>query len=248
MKILISPISADEALQVADGGADIVDIKNVDEGSLGASFPWIIREVTAALRGRRVLCSASLGDLPFKPGTASLAALGAATCGVQYVKAGLHGVRGFAEALAVMTAVTRACKDYDPDIIVAGAGYADYRRFGGIDPLTAVRACSAAGADLVMLDTAIKDGRSLFDALTQDELADFNRAARACAVAVALAGSLSFRHLDRIRELDPDVVGVRGCVCTAHDRTNRIDPELVRRFVDALRGPSIPRDVPCRQL
>jgi uncharacterized protein (UPF0264 family) len=239
MKILISPISADEAIEVADGGADIVDIKNVDEGSLGASFPWIIREVMDALRDRDVRFSASLGDLPFRPGTASLAALGATACGVHYVKAGLYGVRAFHEALALLRAVTRACKDHEPGTIVAAAGYADYRRFGGIDPQTVVRACGEAGADLVMLDTAIKDGKSLFDALGADELEDFLAAARERGLKTALAGSLGFEHLECLRELDTDVVGVRGCVCAAGDRTKRIDARRVRRFVAALHVPSI---------
>jgi uncharacterized protein (UPF0264 family) len=237
MKVLISPISPDEALDVADGGAAIVDIKNVDEGSLGASFPWIIREVMDALRERDVRFSATLGDLPFKPGTASLAALGATVCGVQYVKAGLYGVRDFEEAFALMRAVTRACKDYEPDTIVVAAGYADYRRFGGIDPQTVVRACGAAGADLVMLDTAIKDGKSLFDVLSTAEIDDFLGAARERGLKAALAGSLGFQHVDRLRELDADFVGVRGCVCADHDRTKRIDARLVRRLVAALRVP-----------
>jgi uncharacterized protein (UPF0264 family) len=239
MKVLISPTSVDEALAVADGGADIVDIKNVKEGSLGASFPWVIREVIDALRGRDVIFSATLGDLPFKPGTAALAALGVTACGVQYVKAGLYGVQSFEEALLVMKAVTRACKDYEPDTIVVAAGYADYRRFGGIDPQTVVRACHEAGADLVMVDTAIKDGKTLFDALSMGELEDFIAAAHARGLQVAVAGSVRFEHLDQLRQLEPDVVGVRGCVCSTYDRSTRIEARLVRDFVDAARVHSL---------
>ena len=36
MKVLISPLSLEEAHIVAEGGCDILDIKNVKEGSLGA--------------------------------------------------------------------------------------------------------------------------------------------------------------------------------------------------------------------
>jgi uncharacterized protein (UPF0264 family) len=239
MKVLISPTCVDEAFEVADGGADIVDIKNVNEGSLGANFPWVIREVIDALRGRDVIFSATLGDLPFKPGTASLAALGATACGVQYVKAGLHGVRTFEEALHIMKAVTRSCKDYEPDTIVVAAGYADYRRFGGISPQTVVRAGHEAGADLVMVDTAIKDGMTLFDALSMVELEDFVGAAVERGLQVALAGSVRFEHLDQLRQLEPDVVGVRGCVCSGYDRSTKIEARLVRKFVDAVRVPSM---------
>ena len=38
MKVLISPTSLEEAEAVLAGGADIIDIKNPAEGSLGANF------------------------------------------------------------------------------------------------------------------------------------------------------------------------------------------------------------------
>jgi uncharacterized protein (UPF0264 family) len=45
MKLLISPINKEEAIIASRGGADIVDVKNPKEGSLGANFPWVIRDV-----------------------------------------------------------------------------------------------------------------------------------------------------------------------------------------------------------
>lgn len=91
MKVLISPVSLEEARVVVAGGADIIDIKNVKEGSLGAQAPWVIQEVVQEFKGQGMLCSATLGDLPYKPGTAALAAYGASLAGADYVKAGLHG-------------------------------------------------------------------------------------------------------------------------------------------------------------
>ena len=65
------------------------------EGSLGAQFPWRTREVVALTAPRGIKTSATLGDLPFKPGTAALAAYGAANTGVTYIKAGLHGLNTY---------------------------------------------------------------------------------------------------------------------------------------------------------
>ena len=45
MLLLISPINREEALESIKGGADIVDVKNPKEGSLGANFPWVIKEI-----------------------------------------------------------------------------------------------------------------------------------------------------------------------------------------------------------
>lgn len=235
MKVLISPVSLEEALLVADGGGDIIDIKNTREGSLGANFPWVIREVTTALADRSVTFSATLGDLDFKPGTAALAALGAAVSGAKYVKAGMFGTKTAAQAGEVMSAVRRACKDYDPEITVVTAGYADYRRFGGLGPEDLVEAAIISQSDVVMVDTAIKDGATLLDNMSVDELARFVSLAHENGLEVALAGSVNAGHLSALFDCGADIVGVRGAVCGAGDRNTAIQVGAVRAFMDSVR-------------
>ncbi len=92
MKLLISPINKEEAIIASRGGADIVDVKNPKEGSLGANFPWVIRDVKEAVNGRQPI-SATIGDFNYKPGTASLAAFGAAVAGADYIKVGLYDIQ-----------------------------------------------------------------------------------------------------------------------------------------------------------
>lgn len=101
MLLLISPINTEEALEAIEGGADIVDVKNPKEGSLGASFPWIIKGVRE-MTPKDMLVSATLGDVPYKPGTVSLAAMGALVSGADYIKVGLYGTSNYDEALEVM--------------------------------------------------------------------------------------------------------------------------------------------------
>ena len=238
MKILISPTSLEEAEAAIAGGADIIDVKNPAEGSLGASFPWVIRRVAERIAGRPILLSATLGDLPAKPGTAALAALGAIQSGARYIQAGLYGTRDETEARAVMRAVSRTCRETDAALLPVAAGYADYRRFGGLDPQTIVRVARDSDAALVMLDTAIKDGASLFDALDEAELAAFASAARAAGLGVALAGSVGLRHLAALRRIGADVVGIRGAVCRGGDRRGAIDAALVRDFIARARMPA----------
>ena len=238
MKILISPTSLEEAEAAIAGGADIIDVKNPAEGSLGASFPWVIRRVAERIAGRPILLSATLGDLPAKPGTAALAALGAIQSGARYIKAGLYGTRDETEARAVMRAVSRTCRETDAALLPVAAGYADYRRFGGLDPQTIVRVARDSDAALVMLDTAIKDGASLFDALDEAELTAFASAARAAGLGVALAGSVGLRHLAALRLIGADVIGIRGAVCRGGDRRGAIDAALVKDFIAQARAPA----------
>src|SRR5512136_2742019 len=90
MQLLISVVNAAEVPDALLGGADIVDIKNPAEGSLGAPVPATIRAVrTCVPRPQRI--SVAIGDMPNLPGTAALAALGAAACGADDVKVGLWG-------------------------------------------------------------------------------------------------------------------------------------------------------------
>jgi hypothetical protein len=231
MQVLISPVSYEEAASILDCDVDIIDVKNVNEGSLGAQFPWYTRKVVALTQPRGLKTSATLGDLPYKPGTAALAAYGAAQCGVTYIKAGLYGTTTCEQAREVMDAVRQAVRMVSATSDVVAAGYADYRRFGGLNLHDLVQAAQAAQCDVVMVDTAIKDGATLFDALTLDEIETFIREGQAAGMRVALAGSLKAEHAAVLFELQPDIIGVRGAVCEGTDRKTAISPEKTRQFV-----------------
>jgi uncharacterized protein (UPF0264 family) len=232
MKVLVSPVSYQEAASILDTGVDIIDVKNVNEGSLGAQFPWHIREIVDLAARYGIKTSATLGDLPFKPGTAALAAYGAAVTGVTYIKAGLYGVTTCEEALAMMDAVRRAVRMVSDTADVVAAGYADWRRFGGLSPDNLVRAAKNAQCDVVMVDTAIKDGQDLFDNMSFDELRRFVEQANEAGLMVALAGSLKLEHSELLFELNPTLIGVRGAVCMGRDRATTISPEKTRNFVE----------------
>lgn len=236
MKVLVSAVSLEEARAAHAGGADILDVKNVDEGSLGANYPWVIRDIVQGIGEGNAMFAASIGDLDHRPGNAALAAAGAAASGARYVKAGLHGVHTVAEATEVMVAVRRACRDAGAGITVVAAGYADHARFGGLDPMTILAVAVAARCDVVMLDTAIKDGRTLFDALGDAELCAFVDGAHGAGLAVALAGSIRIEHVERLMAIGADIVGVRSGVCTADDRRAGIDAARVRRFTERCRA------------
>ena len=241
MKILISPISLAEARLVVDGGADILDVKNVKEGSLGAAFPWVLKEVVDEFQAQGMICSATLGDLPYKPGTAALAAVGAAAMGMDYIKAGLYGATNYTEALAMMSAVVKAIRMVRPKALAVAAGYADYRRFGGVPSLDVVRAAADAGADVAMVDTAIKDGKTLFDAQSLDQLQEFVDLVRSNGMVSALAGSIKAEDMSALAKIGPDIVGIRGAVCDGSDRSRGITKERVQEFmaqVHSLEDPS----------
>ena len=228
MKLLVSPVNKEEAIIASKGGADIVDVKNPKEGSLGANFPWIIKEIKEAVNGKQPI-SATIGDFNYKPGTAALAAFGAAVAGADYIKVGLYDIQTQEQALELLTKITRAVKDYDSTKKIVASGYSDYKRINSISPLLLPAVAAEAGADVVMVDTAIKDGKSTFEFMDEKELKKFTDLAHEYGLENAIAGSLRFEDLPMLERIRPDIIGVRGMVCGG-DRGTAIRRELVEKL------------------
>jgi uncharacterized protein (UPF0264 family) len=235
LKLLISPKNKTEAAEAIAGGADIIDVKNPKEGALGANFPWVIKQIRE-MAPDNIEVSCTLGEVPNLPGSMALAALGATTTGVNYVKAGLYGLKTPEEAVYLMEGVTKAAKDFNPSIKVVVSGYADAARTSTVDPLLVPEIACKAQADIAMIDTAVKDGKSLFTFLTQPELRCFVDAAHGYGLKAALAGSLQKEDLPLVHASGADVVGLRGAACTLSDRINgRITREKVRELVEVVK-------------
>ncbi|OFV68687.1 MAG: protein containing DUF556 [Candidatus Syntrophoarchaeum caldarius] len=231
MKLLVSPMNVEEAKSAVAGGADIIDVKNPKEGSLGANFPWVIRDVKGVIDG--VPLSATIGDFEFKPGTASLAALGAAYAGAHFIKVGLYGIKTVEEAHEILEAVNKSVKSFDPEKKVVASSYSDYKRLGILSPFELPSIGADVGVDVVMLDTGIKDGRTTFEFLSEDELCGFVSDAHDRGLLVALAGAIRFDDIDAVLRVNPDILGVRGIVCGG-DRKSVIRKELVQDLKDRL--------------
>jgi uncharacterized protein (UPF0264 family) len=235
LKLLISPINESEAMEAIAGKADIIDVKNPREGALGANYPWVISRIRQ-LAPKNIEVSCTIGEAPSLPATMSLAALGAASTGVNYIKAGLWGLKTTEEAVSLLQNISKAVKESHPTINVVATGYADAERIGTVSPLCIPEIAYKANADFAMLDTAIKDGKSLFAFLEKEQLKTFISKARDFGLKTALAGSLSKEDLATIKELGPDVVGLRGAACANGDRVNgQITREKVQEIASILK-------------
>jgi hypothetical protein len=231
MRLLVSVVSAAEARSALAGGADIIDVKDPGEGSLGAPAPGVLAEVIGAVGGRAPV-SVALGDLPDLPHTAALAARGASLGGAGFVKVGLRGVRELDRAEAVMSAVSAAVETHTA---VIAAAYADA---GALDPPALPPACLPAlvqrtGIAGALVDTFVKDGRGLYAWLSESELAELIVRTRRAGAIFTVAGQLRRGELRRVAA---DVVGVRSAVCRDGDRTAELRPELVAAAVAELRA------------
>jgi uncharacterized protein (UPF0264 family) len=228
VKLLVSVTDAAEARLAVAGGVDVVDVKNPAEGALGAPAPGVIAAVRDAVPPASPL-SAALGDLPPLPGTAALAAVGAARSGAAYVKLGLRGVAGAAEAAAVLRAARAAV---DGEAAVVAVAYADAERAPGrpLGPSDLVEAARAAGVHGCLVDTAVKDGRGLLGWLDRDALAALVADAHAAGLEMAVAGELRAEDLPVVRAAGADIAGVRSAACRDGRRTAPLDPARIARL------------------
>ena len=225
IKLLVSPKTLEEAKVVVKyKEVDFVDCKNPSEGSLGANFPWIITQMKSLIPSNSSqLLSATIGDFPNLPGSASLAALGAAVAGADIIKIGLKGPTTENDSIYLMKNVVQAVKDYNKNIRVVAAGYADRIRMETSPGFLSLPSIAAkSGADIVMLDTYIKDGKGLFDFLSIEQLKLFKKKAKEFDLEIALAGNLRKESLSDIKQIWPDIIGVRSLVCEGYDRNNGI--------------------------
>ena len=233
--MLVSVVNRSEAIESVEGGAHIIDVKNPREGSLGANFPRVIKEINGIVP-ENIELSATIGDMPNLPGTAALAALGAAVSGVKYVKVGLFGVKSLQDSITLLDEVVQAVKEYDNGLRIIASGYADYKKIGCINPLKLPDIAYKANADGVLIDVKIKDVKSnLFNFFKINQLKDFVLSAHSHNLLVALAGSLRKQDIKPIYNLGADIIGFRGALCTNTDRLNgKLEREKVVEFAEEI--------------
>ena len=226
MRLLVSVRSVEEALLVAQGGVDFIDLKEPGNGALGGLPVPTVRAIVDALRrqGCGLPVSATIGDMPMSDLVGIAARIDAVgACGVDYVKVGIERTP---PALAVLDAL--ACSGWP----VVPVFIADH----GLEPAHVAHAC-ASGFPAVMVDTADKRSGSLFDTLSMDELRHFVDTVRNAAAMVGVAGALRLEHHALLNELAPDFAGFRTAVCVG-DRSSAIDPQRLRALTTRLHGPA----------
>ena len=222
IRVLVSVRSVAEADLVATGGAHFIDLKEPSQGALGGLPLPVIHNILASLRaqGCGLPVSATIGDVAMGAVDDILQRVQAVgACGVDYVKVGITRSAG---AAAVLDALAGCGLPVVPVFIAdQGVDNAQWQRALGL------------GFAGVMVDTADKLAGSLFEVMTDAQLAALVVAARQAGVMVGLAGALRLAHVDRLAALAPDFAGFRSAVCDG-DRSGSLVPERLAGLVRAL--------------
>jgi len=220
-RLLISVRDADEAEAALRGGADVIDIKEPARGSLGWADRQVVERVTQRVAGRAPV-SVALGELG-EIDAQQLRDWKATLREAEFVKMGLARARVDWPA-ALLQGFKQCGRAASGAIAVA---YADAHCVGAPNAQQVVRWAGQQRISGVLIDTAMKDGRDLFDHLTEPQLVEMIEQTRRSGLIMALAGSLYGESLLRAVSLGPDIIAVRGGACTGRDRQARIDADRV---------------------
>jgi uncharacterized protein (UPF0264 family) len=230
MLLLVSVRSAAEARVARDWGADVIDAKEPSAGPLGPVAPDVLGAILRVL-APDVPVGVAMGDLDDPE--AVLPAVSRLWPGPRsaplFVKIGFAGVASPGRVAEVLRRAVEAASALPVHASVIAAAYADHDRAGSAAPDAISDAAVGAGAGGVLIDTWEKNGRTLLDRLTVPELRHWVARMRSAAMLTALAGSLGADAIAAVAEADPDVIGVRGAVCSG-GREGTLDPSRLRQL------------------
>jgi (5-formylfuran-3-yl)methyl phosphate synthase len=236
LQLLVSVRSADEVGPALQGGADIIDAKDPDRGSLGPVLPATLAEIFRCTPDN-VPFSAALGDFTRAEEVVEsfcqlrLPPRGAPT----YLKLGFAGAESLdCVSVLLKTAVRVAQRWTSPPRIVAVA-YADAGRSESPPPELVCQVAAETGVTGVLIDTKVKDGRGLLNCLSDAELAEWVCRARRLGLLTGVAGALDLEDLPSACQGLPDVVGFRGAACVG-GRSGRVAPKRVALLRSRLDG------------
>jgi uncharacterized protein (UPF0264 family) len=216
--LLFSVINADEAVQIK-AVADVVDVKDPSKGPLGAPDVRVVAAVIKEVGGAAQV-SASLGDADFNN------IIGHVQLAKAFVGEGVLIVKTAVSRLSPANAeyVIKKLRDTLPDRVkVVATAYADESSPELLFDFAVT--ASSSGADGVLLDTAVKNGRSLFDHVDEDTLKGFVSASHTAGLFVALAGSLGVGDLARVACVNPDYAGFRSAIACNGRGASGVDIE-----------------------
>ena len=227
MILMVSVQDLYEAKQALKGGADIVDVKNLQEALVGSAHPNVVKQIRDEVPSAHH-ASVTLGVVPDQIGTVSMAVYAAGTLDATSVKVGFM-VSEYSVALETLLAAKEALAGTQTKLI--GSLFADNLLYdGGIDPDLMVKLAKEGQCDGFLIDTLVKDGRTLFDFVPEERLKEMVLEGKELGMSTALSGHLKMSDLDELSRVNPDIVGVRGAVCQKGDRDSRVHWESVADF------------------
>lgn len=230
--LLVSVRNGAEAALALAGGADVIDVKEPDRGSLGRPDVEAVRDVLA-VRDRlspQTPVSVALGELP-DWSDADCDPRAWLPRGVQFAKVGPAGCA----RLDWRTLSRDLRRRADAAVEWVAVAYADAAAAQS-PPVDEVAAAAVKeGCRGLLVDTFLKSTGGLLDHAPLPQLARTAQTLRRAGLFLSLAGRLRIDDLQALVGLRPEVIAIRSAACREADRDSDVETARVRRFLQALR-------------
>jgi (5-formylfuran-3-yl)methyl phosphate synthase len=225
--LLVSVRSADEVDDALAGGADLIDVKEPSRGALGVAEPEVVGAVIERVKNR-VPVSAALGE--WGP-NALTEAHWHLELKLDYVK---WGLANYAHTPGWGEDLLDARRQLPAGMEMVAVAYADWERAKSIPPAEVAKFAKRFRFRAVLIDTAVKDAKTLLDFIKPAELAELVDGLRRVYTKVAVGGSLKPEQLPKLKGVTPDYFAVRGSACAGGKRDGVIDKSRVKKWKDAI--------------
>jgi uncharacterized protein (UPF0264 family) len=225
-KWLASVQSRQEAASLLPCLPDIIDMKQPSAGALGA-LP--VSEVAAIvdLIDSRCLTSATIGDLPMQTAPIISGLQQMATSGVDYLKIGLFAGQDREACLRGLKATLTSLSTPVIAVVFADQPQHDIH----------IEMLAEVGFAGVMVDTANKDGRSLLQHWSLEQIKAFTSQAKSAQILCGLAGALRIEDIACLKPLSAHYLGFRSALCAQRQRQTVLLPSLAEQIRQQLTQP-----------
>ncbi len=221
--MLASVNSLDEALLILQSSADIIDLKNPQQGALGALPINTVSTIVKAINQKKPV-SATVGDLPMQAELIFNAVSAMATTDVDYIKIGFFPNGDWRKCLTHLSRITQQGHQ------LIAVLFADTQ-----PDITIIKTISDAGFSGVMLDTMDKSKGSLTQVMSITEIINFVHSAKKHQLISGLAGSLKENDIPDLINLKANYLGFRGALCDKQNRTSQLNKVAIKSVLNYFR-------------
>lgn len=210
-----------------ENGADIIDLKDPNNGALGALPIETIQQIVAHVQGQKLI-SATVGDLPLCTAAHIEALINQlhllASTGVDIIKIGFFCAESnqlnHKAALEAINNYAKMCLPITVKLIAVLFAEDMQEAAYSHDFMQQLYLSYFSG---LMIDTANKNGKSFLDYNAPEDYENLAKTTISHGFSFGVAGSLQTQHIAAAKLLNPSYIGFRGGVCTNNERKNQLD-------------------------
>lgn len=231
VQLLVSVRDEIEATEALRQGVNWIDLKEPSQGSLGRPDGRIAANVSRLLQSaNHQAASVALGELD----ELQLEDACAMAKYFSVLKVGLANSTASdwrRKLLSLAAAIHELSGQLVPVI------YADANLCGAVEDRAVLDAANELkvhfGSRYLLVDTFVKDGRSLLDHWSLSEVQRLKKETDKIGLRLVLAGSLQAKHVTMLAVLEPYALAVRGAVCDG-SRQGRLCPTKIAELKELL--------------